>query len=818
MLHFIRHELTKQNNENIIILYMNPNDTEFSRELGEGHNRDDQELKNAVKSYVSKNLPNVKKGTVKIMVGTMLLGTIILGAGNVDRAGAEERGIQAVETTTTLTPKDVNDFKDINDEHEFYKYVRDLAQKGYIKGIAEDTYGTYQSINRAQAAKIIALAAGYDISTLENPGFRDVVENGTDAEYAWAYPYVAALENDGVLKGYTVNGEREFRPRETVTREQMAKMLVNAFELSAEPIEEPNDPATWSDGYIQTLINTEVTTMSFENFGKTNKTTRGHLAKFVYESQIAYGTLIPHTDITTDGLIYDLGTSTLTLGVTDALKGILNPTNKDILADSEISAMFNEIDEFTELLRLRIFTGGEVGNNAVLDGGGNTVKNIQVYDNNVTLQNLSITDELEIIEANGFYANNVTVDYRTIINGEVVGAQVANTNPYIFENSSLGNLQIEGANVILEARGTTTVNKMVVASESATITGEATTIGQVVLTDAATKLTVSPGTQIQQLILPANSKASDMITNYDEVKAGIAKIGDTANPDYNENATATQPEQAATVDFDFLTGFNTIQANEEAPFTIKATATNVSQDTPVRYKAILVRNDGTPVADQTISYEVEPDQWLTFTTDENGVAYFGPEAGFTTEGIGLQDGITTAFKTTFTDADIYSLSLSLVNATTPEQTIGEVAGLDFVVSHPGSVDFSFVTGFNDFTAGVENPFSISATATQVSQDLLVRYKAIFTNEDGSPVANQTIDYEVAAGQWESFTTNEDGEAFFGPAEGFKTDDLALASGVTTNFKATIATAGTYHLKVGLVEAANTDMYVDKMGETVVTVK
>jgi hypothetical protein len=391
MPHFVRHEVRQTGNACTVYLYMNRKDTEFSEELGTKSHQNEENLKKSARSYVSKNFPHLKQGTIKIMLGSMLVSTTAFGAGGAmasttntettnpdttvqttdetetttdtgDETVTDTTGEPVVETddetaeiddgtvidtddeaaeiddgtvidtddeaaeiddgtvidtddeaaetddgtvidtddeaaetdddedaAPVLVPKDAADFKDIDEDHEFYPYIKDLADRGIIKGVAEDRFGVNDTVTRAQAAKIIALTAGFDVTNIaENPQFKDVVKNGSEKDYSWAYPYVAALENAGVIKGYeNEDGTKEFRPNERITREQMAKMLVNAFELA--DVNETNNAANWSDEYIQVLIDQGITSKaSIETFGKANSTTRGHLAKFAYESEQAY--------------------------------------------------------------------------------------------------------------------------------------------------------------------------------------------------------------------------------------------------------------------------------------------------------------------------------------------------------------------------------------------------------------------------------------------------------------------------------------------------------------------------------------------------
>ncbi|TCP54624.1 S-layer family protein [Tumebacillus sp. BK434] len=142
-------------------------------------------------------------------------------------------------------------------------------------------------------------------------------------------------------------------------------------------------------------------------------------------------------------------------------------------------------------------------------------------------------------------------------------------------------------------------------------------------------------------------------------------------------------------------GFENITAGKEAQFTVSAATINVPEEMALRYRATLVGKDGTPVANQTVSYQTELG-WLSFTTDANGVAFFGPEAGFKPAEIGLEseDGITTNFKTTMANAGDYTLKVAFVDAATRE-VLGVEFTKDFTVAAAAAqADDTTETGLN----------------------------------------------------------------------------------------------------------------------------
>lgn len=66
-----------------LILFLNPSSTEFAEEPGSGSIKNSAGLLEQVRGYINQNLPDLKVSAVKLMVGSVLLATIPLGASGV---------------------------------------------------------------------------------------------------------------------------------------------------------------------------------------------------------------------------------------------------------------------------------------------------------------------------------------------------------------------------------------------------------------------------------------------------------------------------------------------------------------------------------------------------------------------------------------------------------------------------------------------------------------------------------------------------------------------------------------------------------------
>ena len=114
-------------------------------------------------------------------------------------------------------------FKDVDSTNSHAWAISELAERGVIKGYSDGTFRWAASLTRGQAAKIIANVLELDTENVDNPGFSDVKQ--TD-EY---YGAIAALKAEGIISG---RPDGTYGQHDAITRGQMAKVIVEAFDLT----------------------------------------------------------------------------------------------------------------------------------------------------------------------------------------------------------------------------------------------------------------------------------------------------------------------------------------------------------------------------------------------------------------------------------------------------------------------------------------------------------------------------------------------------------------------------------------------------------
>ena len=81
------------------------------------------------------------------------------------------------------------------------------------------------TITRAEATKILMVALGVTISEPTSMTFVDVNAASDLAKYIEGAKFL------NIISGQIVNGRRIFRPNDSITRAEIAKVVVNAFHL-----------------------------------------------------------------------------------------------------------------------------------------------------------------------------------------------------------------------------------------------------------------------------------------------------------------------------------------------------------------------------------------------------------------------------------------------------------------------------------------------------------------------------------------------------------------------------------------------------------
>lgn len=187
---------------------------------------------------------------------------------------------------------ETKDFTDVKPNHEFYKEIMAMAERGIVTGIgdASGRFNPEGPLFRAQAANMFVRAL--DLKTPSNVKevlsvYTDVNENSEYAEEIAAVTAAGIFGQFGVdSKGNKIKGK--FNSWSNINREQMASVLVRAYNLEEldtgknVKINLKNVSPT-HQGNVQTLANLGIT-IATDDFKPLNNVTRAQFSAFLYRS------------------------------------------------------------------------------------------------------------------------------------------------------------------------------------------------------------------------------------------------------------------------------------------------------------------------------------------------------------------------------------------------------------------------------------------------------------------------------------------------------------------------------------------------------
>ena len=410
----------------------------------------------------------------------------------------------------------VQSFPDVQSTQFFYNAVTDLSNRNVINGFKDGTFRPYQTVTRAEAAKMLSLALGLEISNTKNSRFTDVKTSD------WYYGYVSALVNAGIISGYE---DKTFRPHETLTRAQMAKIITLGFSLDETSTDQFSDvkKEDWFASYVGSLVEKDITYGTTPTtFSPYKDITRGQIAAFIYRAEQAKDPISAtyKIDSVTDSAVI---INNVSYKLDDHVKSILNSANASILKNAIIQ--FDHSDEtITKVKSLEITEAGESSKNPlVFDGSNGTIDgDLKVNADAIFVKNVTIKRNLELNEGvqSNYYGKNVTVEGQTIVavgeSKQSVNVNIsstifqqasdeANNTSVTFEDSTLGTLEVKSEKTSLTVKGNTTIKELVVE-------------------DKNSKITVGKDSNISNITLPTGVEIEDIVENYNKIQSSIGKV------------------------------------------------------------------------------------------------------------------------------------------------------------------------------------------------------------------------------------------------------------------------------------------------------
>ncbi len=453
--------------------------------------------------------------------------------------------IAVVAPDYTKASENEENFKDVKVSSVYYEYVNELFERGFVSGYKDGSFKPGGLLTRAEASKILALNLGLDVTKSFHHTFKDVPTSD------WAYPYIAALKEAGVIDGFQ---DGTFKPNAPITRNQMAKIIVNGYGL--EPATEINLPFSdtqtennWAAPYIQTLFDLGITTgQTATKYGGDSTVTRGNMAAFTIRSEVT--TDYRDNRRPDEKVITSINGNKMTIGgqvyyIKKELQPLLHARNLALLNEANLD--FIKIGtKIIGIRNLELVNGGTAENPLTLDLAGGTVEaNITIAGDYIKLANANITGDITVkkgdqkqIELNGLALNgrliiegeakrdresviklaNTTVD-EIVVNRDKTKILTDNATPSIKVDNNVSNIEIAGkissinfsGNQDVVVKGQLETNNLTIDTPIKVTLENKAQLPSVETKQYGSQLIVPKDTIIDTLIKPENIKPEEAV-------------------------------------------------------------------------------------------------------------------------------------------------------------------------------------------------------------------------------------------------------------------------------------------------------------------
>ncbi|SDJ12986.1 S-layer homology domain-containing protein [Salimicrobium halophilum] len=178
-----------------------------------------------------------------------------------------------------MTLQEPMDFTDVSESSFAAESIDYLTAKKILQGYDGEHFAPGQDVTRAEAILMLDRSIVLSQDQPTESSYSDIDDSMV------AYDSIVKLTSEEIMDGFLDN---TFRPDDSLTRGQMAKILVNAFDM--EPVETTGTftdvtDSYWASPYIETLAANEVAAGYEDGSYKPGKTvTRQELAAFIERS------------------------------------------------------------------------------------------------------------------------------------------------------------------------------------------------------------------------------------------------------------------------------------------------------------------------------------------------------------------------------------------------------------------------------------------------------------------------------------------------------------------------------------------------------
>ncbi|MDX1807357.1 MAG: S-layer homology domain-containing protein, partial [Paenisporosarcina sp.] len=410
-------------------------------------------------------------------------------------------------------------FKDMKKGDFGYKEITTLKANKVIDGFPDDTFRPSQLLKREEAAKLLVSGLGLK-GDGKYPAFTDIGENSP-----WI-TYVDASFDGNIIKG---NKDGSFGFGDYMTREQMASVIVRAFNLSpTHKAIEFSDIHSASNGHkndILTLAQNGIT-FGYSNgtFKPKEKINRVNFAVFLYRAlenaKVQNDLVVEGSSLTYDGQTYIFG---------EEFNGFFADENIPALKNAVLDIHSTD-GKITKIASVQINSNSDVN----FDFGGKSFNGeFHVEGKNITLRN-GIVSGVISAKSNGAlvfdkmqststvdaqFATSLTVKESTFakVTANTISTTAAVSNKQtmtVDSKSSIDSLTLK-SNMNVEYNATSLAE--LILGESTTSVSFKGSVDTLTLLGTA-KRTIENLSGVKNFVVPTGSYVQDLISNFTEVQ------------------------------------------------------------------------------------------------------------------------------------------------------------------------------------------------------------------------------------------------------------------------------------------------------------
>ncbi|MGR6762678.1 Ig-like domain-containing protein [Paenibacillus sp. T2-29] len=428
--------------------------------------------------------------------------------------------------------------------------IQEAVRQGLLSGDPQGTFRPAATLTRQELAVLLVRALKLDPISSSST-FKDVQSK------QFAAPYIEAAQKAGLLSG---DGLGNFRPNDSVTREELAAVFVravggvNAEGGSSVLPKDQSSVSQWAAGAVDKALRLGLIDIHDSRLNPTGEVKREDIAPFlldIFKTQEQTATInsVDGDIVTIDNVPYL---------IEGKLKELIGNSNKDALKGAILK--FNS-------------------RNRNVDG----------------LQQLEIVQKDVVLNTNGLPESSLLR-----ISGD--GVQIKGDTKGVIElNNGVSNIQLNG-----------NVNHLTVNSGSDISIKGTGTIGELKVANANAKVTLNPNFKVETIKLPKDISVSQVIQNYNEVQKQIGQI-QSADGTVQKTTIVT----SSSVTFSSGGGTSTNSVTNHAPG-VTTGFTDITLSTADEPKKINLANSFTDVDGDTLTYTAESSVTNVATVSVNG--------------------------------------------------------------------------------------------------------------------------------------------------------------------------------------------------------